>query len=275
MPCPVQVRVEGELAGQGLHPAAQLAGEVVGELATQRGGDDVGDLAELGGSEAAGGQGRGADAQPRGDHRRARVEGDGVAVDRDADPVQPVLGLLTVQLRVAQVDQDQVHLGAAGQHRDPGLLHVVGHQPAGEHPGAVQRPLLALPELLGRRDLERDRLGRDHVLERPALLAGEDGAVDFLGQVSRAEDDAAPGTAQRLVRGRGDHVGVRHGVGVQAGGDQTGEVRHVDQEVGAHQVGDAAELGEVEVTGVGRPAGDDHLRPVLAGEPLHLVHVHA
>ena len=67
------------------------------------------------------------------------------------------------------------------------------------------------------------------------------------------------------MRGGGDDVGVRHRVGVQPGGDQAGEVRHVHHQVGADLVGDPAELGEVQLPGVGRPAGDDQLRPVLAG----------
>ena len=103
------------------------------------------------GAEAAGGQGRGADPQAGGDHRRARVERHGVAVDGDADPVQPVLGLLAVQLGVAQVHQDQVHVGAAGDHGDPGRGDVGRQQPLGEDPGALQRALLAVLELLGRR----------------------------------------------------------------------------------------------------------------------------
>src|SRR4051794_24426819 len=47
-------------------------------------GDDLADLGEVVGLEAARRQGRGPDAQARGDRRRARVERDGVAVDRDA-----------------------------------------------------------------------------------------------------------------------------------------------------------------------------------------------
>src|SRR3954449_5396327 len=41
--------------------------------------------------------------------------------------------------------------------------------------------------------------------------------------------------------------GERHRVGVQPGGDQAGEVGHVDHQVGADQIGDPAELGEVEM----------------------------
>ena len=66
---------------------------------------------------------------------------------------------------------------------------------------------------------------------------------------------------------------VRHGGGVQAGGDQAGEVRHVDHQVGADLVGDAPERREVELTRVGRPAGQNGLRAVCVSQPLDLLHV--
>ena len=62
-------------------------------------------------------------------------------------------------------------------------------------------------------------------------------------------------------------------VGVLAGGDEAGEVGHVDHQLGADGVGNRAEGGEIELAGVGRPAGDDQLGPVLVGEPLDLLHV--
>ena len=73
--------------------------------------------------------------------------------------------------------------------------------------------------------------------------------------------------------GGGDDVCVRHGRGVHACGDESGEVRHVDPEQCAHFVGDGAERSEVLVARVGGPAGDEHLR--LGGDGLlaHLVHV--
>ena len=60
-----------------------------------------------------------------------------------------------------------------------------------------------------------------------------------------------------------------------AGGDEPGEVGHVDEQLRADRVGDLAEGGEVEVARIGGPAGDDHLRLVLVGEPLDLLHVAA
>ena len=98
---------------------------------------------EVVGLQAAGGERRRADAQAGGDHRRARVERDGVAVDGDPDLVQPVLGLLAVELGLAQVDEHQVHVGAAGEHVDavPGAEQLLG-----DRLGAVDGALLALAE---------------------------------------------------------------------------------------------------------------------------------
>ncbi len=173
---------------------------------TQRVGDDVGDLGELGVAEAAGGQRRRADAQAGGDHRRARVERDGVAVDGDADLVQPVLGLLAVQLGVAQVDQHQVDVGAAGAAPTmPGVLHVRLRQPLGEDLRAAQRRAAGgrLNSSASPAILNADGLGGDDVLERAALLTGEDGGVDLLGELRVVGQDEAPArAAEGLVRGR-------------------------------------------------------------------------
>ena len=199
-------------------------------------------------AEAAGRERRRADAQTRGDHRRARVERHGVAVDRDADLVQHVLGLLAVELRVAQVGEHQVHVGAAGEHVDAAGARVLGGQAVGQDLRAADGALLAVAELLGRGELERGRLGGDHVHQRAALLAGEDVGVELLGQLRVARhDEAGTRAADGLVHGGADDVGERHGRRVQPRGDETGEVRHVDPELRADLVGDRAERGEVEV----------------------------
>ncbi len=58
-----------------------------------------------------------------------------------------------------------------------------------------------------------------------------------------------------------------------ARGDQAGEVGHVAHQLRPDRVRDLAEAREVELARVGRPAGDDQLRPFLFGDPLDLVHV--
>ena len=156
----------------------------------------------------------------------------------------------------------------------PACAGVVLEEAVGEDLRAGERAFLALPELGLGGELERDGLAGDHVLERAALLSGEHRGVELLRQcLVVGEDDAAAGTAEGLVRRRRDHVGVRDGGGVQSGGDESGEVRHVDHEVCADLVGDATERGEVELAWVGGPAGQDQLRAMLTRETLDLVHV--
>ena len=60
---------------------------------------------------------------------------------------------------------------------------------------------------------------------------------------------------------------------MHATGDETGEMRHVDHEVGADRVGDFAEALEIPGTRIGRAAGDDQLRLHFLGAARHRIHV--
>ena len=160
-------------------------------------------------------------------------------------------------------------VGAAGQDVDPTAEHLLG-----EHPGTSAGAPLTFAELFRCGDLQCHRLRGDHVHQWAALPARERPGVDLLLELLLAEDHAAARAAEGLVDRRADDVGVGHRAGMFTGGDQAGEVRHVDEQVGAHLVGDLPEAGEVELAGVGRPAGEDHLRPVLLGQRGDLVHVH-
>ncbi len=104
-------------------------------------------------------------------------------------------------------------------------------------------------------------------------MPGNDAAVDRLAILFLAEAEAAARTAEGFVRGRGDEVGDRHGVVVQAGGHQTGVVGHVDQQLGADFAGDLGELAVRDLARVGAGAGDDQLRLVFAGQLGDLVEV--
>ena len=107
----------------------------------------------------------------------------------------------------------------------------------------------------------------------PPCWPGKTAESIFFCVLGSAEDQAAAAAADRLVRRRRDDVGVRHRARVQAGGDQPGEVRHVDHQQRADLVGDLAEAREVELARVGGPAGDDQLRLALARDARDLVHV--
>ena len=54
-------------------------------------------------------------------------------------------------------------------------------------------------------------------------------------------------------------------------GDESGEVRHVDQVECADFVGNLAHAGEVDVAGIGTAASDDQFRVLLLGDTLEFV----
>ena len=58
---------------------------------------------------------------------------------------------------------------------------------------------------------------------------------------------------------------------MRAAGDQSGEVRHVDQVDRAHFVGNLAHAREVDDARIGAAAADDQLRPLALGNLLQLV----
>ena len=60
---------------------------------------------------------------------------------------------------------------------------------------------------------------------------------------------------------------------MDATGDEAGEMRHVDHEVGADAVCDLAETLEVPGARIGRAAGDDQFRLHFLGAARDLVHI--
>src|SRR5439155_361790 len=119
-------------------------------------------------------------------------------------------------------------------------------------------------EIRTQRLTEGHRLGGHHMHQRPSLQTGKDRRVEFFRQLLViGEDEARTRPAQRLVRGRSDDMGVRERIRMHPAGDETGEMRHVDQKFGTDLVGDLAEAAEIEDARIGGPASDDDLRPKL------------
>ena len=153
-----------------------------------------------------------------------------------ADLGEPLLRFLPAPLRPPQVDEQDVRVGAAREDVETALL-----QRLRERVRVRANLRLVLAEGLRGRDPEARRLRGDDVVERPALHAGEDRAVDRLRVLLAAEDEARARPGERLVRRRGDEVAVLDGIRVQPGRDEPGEVRHVAEEQRADLVGDLAE----------------------------------
>src|SRR5690606_10567555 len=162
------------------------------------------------------------------------VVGDGVVVEGYPQAVEHAGGIAAGQVLVdgAEVDEEQVVVGPAGDDPHPFVHHRLGHRLG------VGDDLVGVGGALGLGGLvEAHGLGGDLALDRAALAAGEHRLVDDLGVPLPREDHAAPRAPERLVGGGGDDVGVLERVGQGLSGDQADEVGGVHQEDGLHLVG--------------------------------------
>ena len=121
--------------------------------------------------------------------------------------------------------------------------------------------------------VERHGLASNDVLEGATLPTGEHRLVDGCRMLGLGEDAATARAAQGLVRGEGDHIGVRHRVGVRTTGDEAGDVRRVEHQHRSRFVGDGLERFGVEPARVARGAGHDELGPMLQRKVTHLLHI--
>ena len=119
--------------------------------------------------------------------------------------------------------------------------------------------------------MKADGFGRDDVHQRPALHAGKNNFVDGRRVFGFRQNQSGARAAQRLVRGRGDDLRVRHRRRMRAAGNQSGEVRHIDQVDRANFVGDLPHAREVDDARIGAAAADDQLGPLAFGDLLQLV----
>ena len=134
--------------------------------------------------------------------------------------------------------------------------------------GVFHYLLLIGPEFLAHGLLEAYGLARDDVHERAALSSREHAAVYLLFQLVLAEYDSAAGAAEGLVCSAGNDVRIRHGTGVNAGGDKTAYMGHIDHEVRPDLIGYLTHLLEVDEARVRARARNDKLRLAFAGR-LH------
>src|SRR5208282_92543 len=75
----------------------------------------------------------------------------------------------------------------------------------------------------------------------------------------------------RLVGGGRHEIGVFHGAGVQADGDQAGNVRDVSQQISADRTGDFTHALKVDDARIGAGADGDHAGAVFLGHFLQLI----
>ena len=141
--------------------------------------------------------------------------------------------------------------------------------------GILKDTTLIILEFGLKRFPQGHRLGGDDMLQRPALRAGENGGINLLGKLLFAQDHTAPGAPKRLMGRGAHHIGIGHGRGVEARGDQPRNMGHVHKEVGPHLMGDLCKSLKINDPWVGGGAGNDHLGLVLLCHIADLVVIDA
>jgi hypothetical protein len=193
-----------------------------------------------------------ADTDTAGHHGLFGVVGDGVLVDRHVGSAQHGLGFLAGDALGTQVDQHHMAIGAAADNAKAAGCQCFRHDF-----GVAGNLLLVSLEFGLQRFLEGHGFCRDHMHQRAALQAGEDGAVDGFFVFGLHQDDAATGAAQALVGGRGHHVGMGYWVGVHAGGNQASVMGHIDHKDGANILSDLGKAFKIDSKRISTGAGDD------------------
>lgn len=225
-------------------------------------------------AEATAGHGRGTNADTAGGEG-ALVAGDGVLVAGNVDLLEDSLDTSTIQAVLAKVDEDHVAVGAV---RDE--LVAEGLEGGLQGLGVGDDLLLVGLELGGLSLLEGDSQSSDGVVVGATLVTGEDGEVDGVLEIVQGllaglcvdgadalaeEDHGTTGTTEGLVGGGGDNVSVVEGRGNSLGSDETGDVSHIDNKVGADRVSNLAHAGVVNQAAVSRGTGNEDLGAVENG----------
>lgn len=248
--------------------------------------NNVGDADKVVLAEAAGCHGGGAHAKTAGDEG-GTVARDGVLVGSNADELEDSLNAAAIDTVGLQISEDKVVVGAAADNAvSETAFALVVTEALGEGFSVGENLGLIGVEVGSLGLLEGHGESGDGVVVRTALVAGEDGGVDGtfevvhfvnLGLGVRAtdalaeEDESAAGTAQALVAGGGDDVGVGKRSGHDLGGYETRDVSHVGEHVGVDLVANLAHALVVDETAVGAGASDDDLGAVDERELLELI----
>src|SRR6185312_11559431 len=90
-------------------------------------------------------------------------------------------------------------------------------------------------------------------------MAGEDALVHGSGVFLLAQDHARTWAAQGLVGSGGYELRVRNWRRMRSSSDQSGKMRHVDQQQRAGFVHDLAHAGKIEEAGISAATADDQL----------------
>ncbi len=145
-------------------------------------------------------------------------------------------------------------------------VNAAGSKPLCQCLTVVNHALLIVFKFIFQCFAEANRFTRDDVHQRTALCTGENRLVHcFREFFIVCENQTAARTAERFVRGGGDDIGIRHGRGMQACGNQTRDMRHIHHKVCADLFRDFGNAFKVDDARIRRCACDNQLRLTFFG----------
>ncbi|CDH43407.1 hypothetical protein BN874_120058 [Candidatus Contendobacter odensis Run_B_J11] len=196
-----------------------------------------------------------------------RVIGYSVLIDSDMGATQRGVGSLAGETLVNQIHQKQMIVSAAGDD-----FIVTFDEGSGHGAGVGDHLPLIVSEFRLLRFLEGHRFGGDHMHQRTALSAGKYQRIQLLFNVGigTGQDQAAARAAQGLVSRSRHYVGNRDRIGIDACRHQSGNVRHIHEQIGANLISNRAKSRPVHDPRIGREAGDNHLGLAFQRQPFHL-----
>src|SRR6185436_9246432 len=103
----------------------------------------------------------------------------------------------------------------------------------------------------------------------PTLYTWKNKLVDRFGMLSFAHRDTASWPAKGLVGGRGDKICIGDRIRMEPGGDQSGNVGDIDEQIGADRLGNPLESWEIERPRIGARADDEHTWTAFLRKLLH------
>src|ERR1044071_5986737 len=94
--------------------------------------------------------------------------------------------------------------------------------------GSILDNLLLILFKTGRERFQKtDRFGGNNVYQWSALHAGKDRAIELFRKLFLAHRHTGARPSQGFMRGRGGKIDMRHGRGMETGGNQTGNMRDI------------------------------------------------
>ena len=170
------------------------------------------------------------------------------------------------QILRTQIQQQQMRVGSARNQINPAFLQCLAQN------FGIFHHLRGIS--LKRRTqglTETNRLGRNHMHQRPALRPGKNGGINLSGNLGIIGQNHSPARpSQRLMSRSRHHIGIFQRIRMHPAGHQPGKMRHIHHQICPDLIGNLTKALKINLSRISRPSGNNQLWLILARQPFHL-----